>query len=221
MAASGSSFRPAASDSAIARDGIGGADVSHNSRRSPGTDTTRRRNPGPHPTYDGSLPGHTSASTNHSDIVRSRNDPTRIWSAPSSYAYTKQGPSRMQKSPSLPEVYRHNTSHALQDRIASAAHGTQSSVADDMRSVPAPTNSRLADSPPPTHSGYHAVGNVRSGHAHGGDEHAYWSGFEDGVQYERQREAFAQRSGESDVTAIRRSHLNKLVRCTRKAKNCR
>ena len=199
MAASGSSFPPAASDSAIARDGIG-ADVSRNPGRSSlGPDTIKRRDPAYRSTFDDSLARHASTVRNSSDIPRWRADPTRIWSAPSSHSDSRQGSrqgsSRIQKSPSPPDVYRHNSSHTFQRYAASSGQGSQSFGSDHMRAAPAPSLSTFAASPPPSHSAYPTQG-ARTAHAHGGDELAYWSGFEDGVQYERQREAFAQRSGE-------------------------
>jgi hypothetical protein len=66
-----------------------------------------------------------------------------------------------------------------------------------MRAEPAPPLNSFVGSPPPDrYAAYESQSDGRVPQAYGGNERAYWSGFEDGVQYERQRAAFVQRSGE-------------------------
>ena len=198
MAASGSSSRPAASDPAISRDGLG-TEISHISGRSSGSDTTRHRNPDYHSAYDAIIARHTAAFANQTEAPRWKADQTRILPAPSTYSDPRQGHVNIAKSPSPSDVYRHNPSSAFQRPAVSFGHGARSFGNEHMRAPPDPPDpllNRLADSPPLNHSMHQRRGYAESAHADGGDERAYWSGFEDGVQYERQREAFAQRSSE-------------------------
>lgn len=226
MAASESSFRAAASaDPAISRDGIG-ASVSHNiSGRSSGTDEARRRNLANHSTYESAYLSarDTPAFTGTSDVAKWRADPTRIWSAPSSYGNLRPGPSNIQNSPSPPDVYRHNSSNAFPRGAVSSRFETRPLVAGDMRAGPAPPLSAFAESPPLNpYAAYNTQSDGRPPHTYGSDERAYWSGFEDGVQYERQREAFLHRSGEFSEIAFRRCMLTSdACRCICKAKTCR
>jgi hypothetical protein len=196
MAASGSSFRAAASaDPAISRDRLGRG-VSQMTGQSSGIDDTRRRNPGGHYSiFD--IPRDTTAFGDNSDAGNWRAEPTRIWSAPSSYGDSKQDPPMIQNTPSPPDVYLHNSANAFQRHTATSRFDTRPVPSSDMRAEPAPPLDSFVESPPSNrYAAYESQSDGRVPQAYGRNERAYWSGFEDGVQYERQRAAFVQRSGE-------------------------
>lgn len=150
----------------------------------------------PHPVFHfpASAPSITATSTIRKWRAES---PVGAWPAPIDYSSNsgKQGgsSSKVRNSPPPPDVYRHGSMHSMERRLPSSHNES----ARNPGNHDPPTRS-VRTSPQLGGSTRRAKQDDRRATLDG-DEAAYWSGFEDGIQYERQRQAFERRSGQSAV----------------------
>lgn len=195
MAASGPSTRHAPADPAISREGIERQNPEIPLRSSVShaiSSWDNHRQPVYH--FGANAPAMTAGAT----VRKWRAESPGAWPAPSYYGSNsgKQGrpPSRARDSPPPPEVYRHGSMNSLDRRLPiphiEAARNPASGLI--FNGVPPIRSARTSPQPGgPTSQ----VERQERRATQDGDEAAYWSGFEDGIQYERQRQAFEHRSG--------------------------
>lgn len=149
-----------------------------------------------HPVYHfaANAPPVTATST----IRKWRAESPGAWPAPAYYSSSsgKHGAStnRVRNSPPPPAVYRHGSMNSMERRPSNALiEAAQDPTSGLARSNILPARSART-SPQPGGSAMQVERQHRRA-TQDGDESAYWSGFEDGIQYERQRQAFEHRSG--------------------------